>query len=170
MASLRDLLQVAHESVERWLSILERLYLCFRIPPFGAKRIRAVRKEKKLYFWDWSVVPEAGPRFENLVASQLLKYCHWIEDTEGYRMELRYLRDTDKREVDFVVLRNGKPEFAVECKTGDREVSPAAAYFKQRTAIPKFYQVHRGNRDYLHSATGVRVAPFAAFCRDLALP
>jgi hypothetical protein len=60
------------------------------------------------------MTPEGGARFENLVASQLLKYCHLIEDTEGHAMELRFLRDTDTREVDFVVLKDRKPLFAVE--------------------------------------------------------
>lgn len=168
--SLAGLLQVAHATVEHWLCIFERLYLCFRIPPFGGQRIRAVRKEKKLYFWDWSRVPDPGPRFENMVAAQLLKYCHYIEDVEGHRMELRFLRDTDKREVDFVVLRNGRPEFAVECKTGERSASPACSYFRERTNIPAFYQVHLGKRDYGNAATAVRVLPFAAFCKELKMP
>jgi predicted AAA+ superfamily ATPase len=138
VASLSKLLQVAHESVERWLSMFERLYVCYRIAPFGAKRIRAVRKEKKLYFWDWSRVEEPGPRFENMVAGHLLKYCHHIEDTEGHAMELRFIRDTDKREVDFVVLRDGRPEFAVECKSGERSAAPACTYFREPTNIPRF--------------------------------
>ena len=37
-------------------------------------------------------------------------------------MELRHLRDTDKREVDFVVLKDGKPVFAVECKSGEKAI------------------------------------------------
>jgi uncharacterized protein len=64
---------------------------------------------KKLYFWNWSRSSEAGLRFENLVASQLLRYCHRLDDTEGHEMELRFIRDTDKREVDFVVLREANP-------------------------------------------------------------
>jgi predicted AAA+ superfamily ATPase len=168
--SLSKLLQVAHESVERWLTILERLYVGYRIAPFGARRIRAVRKEKKLYFWDWSRVQDPGPRFENMVAGHLLKYCHFAEDTEGHDMELRYLRDTDKREVDFVVLRDGRPEFAVECKSGERTAAPACRYFRERTAIPRFYQVHLGAEDFGNASTATRVLPFATFCRELALP
>lgn len=71
----------------------------------GAPKIRVVKKEQKLYFWDWTQSPEGGARFENLVASQLLKFCHFKEGTEGYKMELRFLRDTDSREIDFVVLQ-----------------------------------------------------------------
>lgn len=167
---LSILLQVAHETVENWVSILERLYVCFRIAPFGSRRIRAVRKEKKLYFWDWSQVPSDGARFENLVACQLLKYCHWKEDTEGFSMELRFLRDTDKREVDFVVLRDGKAEFAVECKTGEGGPSAAARYFRERTPIPLFYQVHQGGRDFGDERVDVRVLPFSRFCLERGLP
>lgn len=170
VGSLRTLLQVAHESVERWITILENLYVCYRIPPFGAPRIRAVKKEQKLYFWDWSQVPGAGPRFENLVASHLLKFCHFREDTEGHRMELRFLRDTDKREIDFVVLENRKPIFAVECKSGEARPNPHAAYFRTRTPIPRFYQVHTGLRDHGDADTGVRVLPLPKFCELLGLP
>ena len=166
--SLREDLAVDHKTVERWLTILENLYLCFRIPPLGGTRIRAVKKEQKLYLWDWSLAPAGGPRFENMVASQLLKYCHFVEDTEGHAMELRFLRDTDKREVDFVVLRDRAPLFAVECKTGERAISPAIRYFAERTDIPRFFQVHLGDR---HFETGpTTVLPFRRFCLDLALP
>lgn len=166
--SLSEDLQVAHQTVERWLGILENLYVCFRIPPFGAPRIRAVKKESKLYLWDWSQAPGSGPRFENLVACQLLKHCHHQEDVEGHRMELRFLRDTDRREVDFVVLREGEPLFAVECKSGDRSLNPAIAYFRERTPIARFYQVHQGERD--RRIDGVRVLPFRIFCREFGLP
>lgn len=166
--SLAEDLQVAHQTVQRWLGILENLYVCFRIPPFGAPRLRAVKKENKLYLWDFSQVPALGTRFENLVACQLLKYCHQQEDVEGHRMELRFLRDTDGREVDFVVLRDGQPLFAVECKAGEKSPGPALAYFRDRTPIADFYQTHLGEEDRLIG--GIRVLPFATLCRELGLP
>ena len=168
--NLRELLEVSHESVERWISILENLYIVFRISPYGAPKIRAVKKEQKLYFWDWSQITDEGARFENLVASQLLKYCHFVEDTTGHAMELRFVRDTDKREIDFVVLKDKKPIFAVESKTGEKQPSAAAHYFRARTPIRTFYQVHLGERDYGDAATGVRVLPFRSFCKELQMP
>ena len=166
--NIREDLSVAHETVERWVKILENMYVCFRIPPFGSPNIRAVKKEQKLYLWDWSQVAEHGARFENLVACQLLKYCHYIEDTQGHKMELRFIRDTDRREVDFVVIRDKKPLFAVECKSGGKSPSPAIRYFRQRTNIPAFYQVHLGTGDFL--SDGTRVLPFTTFCEELKLP
>ncbi|MCB0329780.1 MAG: ATP-binding protein [Bdellovibrionales bacterium] len=168
--ALRKLLQVSHESVARWITIFENLYLCFRISPYGSKKIRAVKKEQKLYFWDWAAISSSGSRFENLVACQLLKFCHFREDTEGHDMELRFLRDTDGREVDFVVLQDGEPLFAVECKTGEARRSSSISYFLERTPIPKWYQVHLGNKDYGEPSTEGRVLPFAQFCKELNMP
>lgn len=166
--SLREDLGVDHKTVSRWLTILENLYVSFRIAPYGSPKIRAVKKEQKLYLWDWSAIESDGARFENLVASQLLKYCHFLEDTEGYKMELRYLRDTDKREVDFVVIQEKKPLFAVEVKSSDFKIQPSLHYFAQRTAIPKFFQVHLGTADY--EKDGVRVLPFSTFCQLWQMP
>lgn len=166
--SLREDLEVSHKTVEHWISILEALFVCFRISPFGSPQIRAIKKDKKLYLYDWTDLDNKGLRFENLVGCQLLKYCHFIEDTQGIKTELRFLRDTDKREIDFVVLKNRKPLFAVECKSGDSSISPHILYFKKRAAIPKFYQVHKQHKDYIKD--GVRVLPFEVFCKELKMP
>lgn len=69
-------MEIDFKTAQRWLGILESLYFAYRIAPFGAPKIRAVKKEQKLYLWDWSVIESPGARFENLVASHLLKYCH----------------------------------------------------------------------------------------------
>ena len=83
-------------------------------------------------------------------------------------MELRFLRDTDQREVDFVVLRDRSPWFAVEAKTGERAVSPAIRYFKERTRIPQWYQVHLGRKDVV--VDGVRLLPFGTLCAEVGVP
>ena len=101
------------------------------------------------------------------MASNLLKYCHYHEDTLGDDMELCFLRDNYKHEVDFVVLRDGKPLFAVECKTGAKSVSKHLAYFSKRTEIPCFYQVHLGNDDYEVAELRARVMPFTRFAAEV---
>jgi predicted AAA+ superfamily ATPase len=52
--------------------------------PFGSPKIKAVKKARKHYHFDWPLVADAGARFENLVASHLLKWLHFCEDTEGF--------------------------------------------------------------------------------------
>ena len=142
----------------------------FRISPFGSSTIRAVKKEQKGYLWDWSTVKEPGKRFENFVACQLLKYCHYMEDAEGYPMELRYIRDTDKREVDFVVLQDNKPKFAVESKLKYSSTPPSIAYFAKRLKIPAYYLVHTGKKDFEHATIPLRVLPVHKFTREQNLP
>ena len=162
--SLSQDLEVDSKTTKRWLGILDALYYCFQIAPLGSPQIRAVKKEQKLYLWDWSQIEEPGIRFENMMACQLLKYCHFHEDVDGYKMELRYLRDTDKREVDFVVLKNKKPCFAVECKLKATSTSPHIFYFRQRTSIKTFYQVSlkAANRQVEEN---ISLTSFADFCR-----
>ena len=164
--NIADDLEVHHATAGRWIEILDNMYYSYRISPYGAPRIRAVKKEQKLYLWDWSVIEDKGLRFENMVASHLLKYCHFLEDSQGYPMELRYLRDTDKREIDFVVLRNSKPLFAVECKLGNESLSPNIFYFKERTKIPLFYQVHLGQK-HVEKEKGILILPFWRFVQDV---
>ena len=100
---LREELQVSRRAIGNWVGALERLYAVSRIPPFGSPRIRAIKKARKHYRLDWSLVPDEGPRFENLVACHLLKWVHYQQDTQGLDLELRTFRHADGREVDFIV-------------------------------------------------------------------
>ncbi len=168
LASLAEDLQVSPNTVAKWVEILEQVYYCYRIKPFGPAPIRAVKKAQKLYLWDWPEVPSQGPCFENLVASQLLKFCHFEEDTGGHKMQLQYLKDVDGREIDFVVLKNRRPLFAVECKAGEGAISKHIHYFNKRTAIPHYYQVHLGSQAF--KDRNIEVLPFETFCRKLKLP
>lgn len=58
-----------------------------------------------------------------------------LEDTQGHKIELRYIKDVDRREVDFVIIQNKKPIFAVEVKTGDKHISKHLYYYRERTNI-----------------------------------
>jgi predicted AAA+ superfamily ATPase len=137
----REELEVSHKAVSHWLDVLERLYFIFRLKPYHSKRIHSIKKDRKMYMWDPSLVEETAPRLENLIASHLLKFCHFMEDTEGYRIELQFLRDRQKHEVDFLVTVDGKPWFAVEVKTKKESLSSHLVYFAERLSIPFLYQV-----------------------------
>lgn len=169
LSNLKQDLQVAFETVERWILILENIYYCYRVSPFGLPLLRTAKKEKKLYLWDWSQCENPAAKFENLVASHLLKYCHLVQDSEGEEMQLQFLRDAQKREIDFVVVKNGKPFFAVECKTGETHLSPHIPYFAERSSIPKFYQVHLGKKDVEIAKHRARILPFVKFCQEIPL-
>lgn len=155
--ALREDLQVAHQTVSRWLLSLERSFAFFRLPPLGAPKLKAVKKERKHYHFDWSIVLDRGPRFENLVACHLLKWCQYREDSKGDDIELRYFRDVTGREVDFVVTIDKKPAIAIETKYEDTSVSPALRYFKSRFPSCEALQLTALKGREFKSADGVEV-------------
>ena len=160
--SLREDLEVSHTAVTHWIDLLDRLYFVFLVRPYATRAVRSLKKMPKAYLWDSSLVNDRGARFENLVALHLLTLCHGLEDQEGHKVELRYLRDTTGRDVDFLVTWKGKPWFAVEAKLSDRDFQPSLAYFRARLGIPFCYQVVLdGTADYLKD--GIRCVPAARF-------
>lgn len=164
--SIREDLEVSHRAVTNWMDTLETFYYHFRIYPYKATKIRSLKKEPKLYLWDWSEVEDEAARFENLIASHLLKFVHFITDNEGHRAELYYLRDVDKRETDFLATINSKPWFAVEVKLNDTTLSPSLLYFKNRLSIPYVYQlVKKENTDTIEK--GARIVSAAKFLAGL---
>ncbi len=166
--AVREDLQVAFKSAERWISILERLYAVFRVPPFSAPKLRAVKKAQKHYHLDWSVVPDEGARFENLVGAHLLKWVHREEDVEGRDVMLRYFRDVDGREVDFVVVEGKKPILFVECKLSSGPLHPGLRYLVERFPGVSAWQVSlRGHQD-AKTPEGIRLAPVEVLLSTLA--
>ncbi|MBM3295275.1 MAG: ATP-binding protein [Candidatus Aminicenantes bacterium] len=164
--AVREDLDAGFKAVSNWLSVLESFYYLFRIRPFVHRWIRSIKKEPKLYLWDWSEVPEQAARFENLVAGHLLKFCHLLYDRDGIKAELSFLRDVDKKELDFLVTIDRKPWFAVEAKLADENVPPAIPYFQEKLKIPFVYQVTR--KSGVHRfARGVRIVSAGRFLAGL---
>lgn len=139
--ALREDLEIAYGTIRLWMNVLENFYYHFRIYPYGAKTIRSLKKEPKMYLWDWSQVSDQGARLENMIGSHLLKLCHYLYDAKGYRVELFYLRDMDQHEVDFLITVDKKPWIAVEVKSSDRKVSKSLRYFGEKLKIPFQYQL-----------------------------
>ena len=94
------------------------------------------------------------------------KILSFSEDVEGYKTEPRFFA-MDRREIDFVVIKQ-KPLFAVECKHGEKAASPHLFYFKERTSIPHFYQVHMGS-SHRQLDDRISLLPFERFCQDVGL-
>ena len=164
--ALRQDLQVAHQSVARWITMLENLFMIFRIYPFGAPKIRAVKKEAKHYHFDWTLIKNSEHRFENLIACHLLKWCFFIQDTYGREVELRYFRDIDKREVDFVITEDSKPVHFIECKNRDKTISRSLYYLKTRFPDVKAVQVILEKNIDLISKDDIRVCSAHIFLNE----
>lgn len=133
---------VTVETIQRWIKTFEALFVCFTVRPWFRNVRKSLRKQPKLFLWDWSSATDPGARRENLVASHLLKAVHAWEDLGMGKYELHYLRDKAKREVDFLVARNGQPWFLVEVKSSSqREINPNLDYFQKQTGAQHAFQV-----------------------------
>jgi predicted AAA+ superfamily ATPase len=139
--SLREDLEVSFDTVSRWLSALTELYYAFEIRPFAKKVARSLKKEGKLYLWDWSEVTNEGARFENLIACHLLKACDFWTDTGEGTYELRLLRNREKEEIDFLIVRDGKPWLPVEAKVSDATPLPHWRKFLRYLGTPVALQI-----------------------------
>jgi uncharacterized protein len=139
--SLKDDLEVSHETVRRWIDYLKALYYVFEIKPYFRSVARSLRKEGKVYLWDFSEISYPGPRFENCIAVHLLKSCNFWTDAGFGAFDLHYLRNKEKQEIDFLITQDGKPFLAVEAKLADTSPSPHWGKFLRQTGCPHGLQI-----------------------------
>lgn len=125
--SLREDLEVAHDTVSRWLRYLSELFYFFELKPWNKSVPRALKKEGKIYLYDWTEIEDNGLRFENLVALHLLKACHYWTDIGEGSFELFYLRNKEKQEIDFLIVKNKKPWLCMEAKHSETKIDRKTA-------------------------------------------
>jgi uncharacterized protein len=170
MSSLASDLETSVHTVKRWLQILENLYVVFSVRPWHRNIARSLLKEAKYYFYDTGAVADAGADagvvFENAVACALHRELHLTEDTTGHRTSLHFLRDKEKREVDFLAVVGKKPRQLVEAKLADDTFSKALSHFRQFLPGVEVLQVVRTLRhaqtDSMRTMRMVRAVDYLA--------
>ena len=133
--------RVSADTIRRWVAALCDFHLGFLVRPWFRNVSRSLRKEPKSYLRDWADIEDVGHKAETLVACHLLKAVDGWTDMGLGRFELGYLRDREKREVDFVVAREGRPWFLVEVKHRDESTSRSLKYFQDQLNVPFAFQV-----------------------------
>ncbi|NGX37896.1 MAG: hypothetical protein K1000chlam2_01064 [Chlamydiae bacterium] len=140
--SLAKKLQVNGKTVRNWLATLQALYYLFEIRPWTKNITRSLLKEPKYYLWDWALCHDTGALAENFIASHLHKAVHFWTDCGLGSYSLHYIRDKQKREVDFLVTKDNVPWFLVEVKNGNnRLISPHLHHFHEVLHTEHAFQV-----------------------------
>lgn len=130
IASLARDIQIAPNTVAKYLDILEALYVIFLVRPFHRNVARAILKEPKAYFFDTGYVRgDEGIKWENACATMLLKHVHFEQDVLGKPSSLNYLRTKEGIEVDFVLCEDGVTTHLIECKHADNRPAPSLIKF-----------------------------------------
>ena len=141
-SSLANKINVSVDTVRRWIQVLKSFYYCFIIRPWTKNVTRSLIKEPKIFLWDWSLVEDPGARVENFIASHLLKAIHYWTDYGFGEYGLYFLRDKEKREVDFLVTKNKKPWFIIDVKTAENKgLTKSLHYFQEITRATHAFQV-----------------------------
>ncbi|MBU0634238.1 MAG: ATP-binding protein [Candidatus Omnitrophica bacterium] len=141
-SSLANKINVSSDTIRRWIKTLQSFFYCFTIQPWSRNIPRALIKEPKTYLWDWISVEDYGSRVENFVAAHLLKAVNYWTDCGIGRYALWFIRDKEKREVDFLVSRDNKPWFLVEVKSSSKEgISKNLTYFQKKIKAKYAFQV-----------------------------
>lgn len=141
-ASLSKMVRVSADTVRRWTKILRSMYFHFELRPWSKNVTRSLIKEPKFYLWDWALIDDPGSRFENLLASHLLKATHFWTDSGFGQFDLYFIRDKDKREVDFIVIKNDQPWILIEAKVSHKQLlSPHLSRFQEQLKSPHALQV-----------------------------
>lgn len=169
-SNLASDLGVSAPTVKSWILLLEKVYLVFLLRPFAGQLTKSLRKEPKCYFFDCSAADNGeAARLENLVALALYKWCDFVRDTQGRNARLHYYRDSNQREVDFVITEGRSVVACIEVKSGDDNPSPSLKYLVERVRPKLAIQlVHRcpRARDY----GPIKVRPLGEWLRKMELP
>lgn len=142
--ALSEDIDCSQVAIKSWLRLFEQLYLGVLISPFHRKIHRAVKKEQKWYFYQWTMNEDPGALFENYLAIQLSSTCQYWRDQGHGLWELYYLRDQDRREVDFVICRNLKPMALIEAKCSETSFPSPLNYYVEKLKIPGFVLYPKG--------------------------
>ncbi len=136
LSSLGSDAGVSHTTAREWLTILERSYIAFQLPPFHANIRKRLVRSPKLYFHDVGLAsyllgiespqqvathPLRGALFENVVITEALKHRF----NRGEQPNLSFFRDLTGLECD-LVYETGHGINAIEAKSG---ATVASDYF-----------------------------------------
>ena len=150
MAAICEDLEASFNTVKRWMQYLTELYYIFEIKPYSKKIPRSLKREGKVYLWDYGGIPDKAARFENLIASHLLKACHYWTDTGEGTFSLFYLRNKEKQEIDFLIVRDGIPWLPIEVKYSETTPSPNWKKFTKILPCNKGLQIVYGSHWQVH--------------------
>ena len=163
----RDL-RISPPTVRSWITLLEKLYIVFLLPPYSSRLSRSIRKEKRVFFFDCAAAYDEtqGAQLENLVACCLLKHIQFRKDTTGENWDLFYLRDKEKREVDFVVTLNRRIHWLIEVKKSDDAVSNSLRYYTDRLKPKESIQLVL-QLDRAREQNGIKTLPLGKWLEGL---
>jgi hypothetical protein len=166
--NLARTLGISPPTVRNWIDLLEKLYIVFLLPPYSSRLSRSIRKEKRIFFFDCAAAYDEteGAQLENLTACCLLKHIQFKKDATGENWDLFYLRDKEKREVDFVITVNRRVHQLIEVKKSDDAISNSLRYYTDKLKPKESMQLVL-NLDRPREKSGIKTLPLGKWLENL---
>lgn len=166
--SIAEDVAISPTTVKKYIQILEALYIVFRVSPFSHNIARSLLKEPKIYFFDTGLVKgNEGIKFENFVATCLLKHVFGKTDYLGEDYALKYLQTKEKHEVDFALVHDNQVEKMIEVKITDHSIGKGISYFREKYQLPSVQVVKELKREKVEK--GIEVMSALHFLQTLYL-
>lgn len=166
--SIAEDVAISPNTVKKYIQILEALYIIFRVTPFSKNLARSLLKEPKIYFFDTGLVKgNDGIKFENFVATCLLKHIYAKIDYLAENYSLKYLRTKEGQEVDFALIHKDKVEKIIEVKQADHTLNPGLRYFHEKYRFPALQVVKELKREKVEK--GIEIIDGLHFLKTLFL-
>lgn len=146
ISSLVNVLNVSHKTIANWIEVLNGVYLIFTISPWHRNIKRSIIKEKKLYFFEWPLLSDKGSRFENFLAVNLVRMAARFTEVGLGTFDIYYIRDKEKREVDFTLVKDNEPIALFEAKFSGTGISKAGKYYSNKLNVPLFQIVQHAGK------------------------
>lgn len=135
-SSIAPQLKISHATILSWMKIFEKFYLIFKLKPYSKNISRTLLREPKYYFYDFANIENEGLKFENLVAVELKRAVTLWKDYGLGDYDLYYIRNKEKEEVDFIIIKNNTPFLMIEAKLNKTNVSKNLIKFQNILNIP----------------------------------
>jgi len=127
-------LGVSRNTVDQYITVLEKYFLVFRLPPLGRNLRSEINSKQKVYFWDlglrnavinrffpFETRDDRGALFENLIVASILKRnlyarrpfnAYFWRTYQGYEIDL-VLESTQRLEILAIqITTTGKASFS----------------------------------------------------------
>ncbi len=135
-SNLSGLIKVSHKTISEWIKVFEKFFLLFTVRPYSKKISRSIVKQPKIYFYDYCLLDDPAMKFENMIAVELKRaVTNWTDFGLG-NFNLFFIRNKDKKEVDFLITENNEPYIMIETKSTETTVSKNLKEFQNLYNIP----------------------------------
>lgn len=156
VSELAGLTGVSALTVERYLDLLEKSFVIFKLGSYSKNLRNELKKSRKYYFYDNGIrnavlnnfVPiaertDTGSLWENFCVSEYLKLTEYKE----YLSNLYFWRTYDGAEIDLVEDRDGKL-YAFEFKWNPNKKPPIPKSFKENYNVANYEIINHRNLEF----------------------